>query len=259
MSTTDIVKAKGTAEIAKATWFTEKDIEVLKNTVLNTLKTQAQVILALNVAKKYDLDIFAKEFWAWVDNKSRLITIASAEGFKKIARKQTWFISIQANAVFEGEEFSLNTGTGEVNHIINLKNRGKDKSPVGAYARLKMKGKEDEVKWVDWAEYANDQVTFSSPWKKQKSAMIEKCAITVLCRQAFWLSGLYWEEETDSMRNLSKNVSNETDIENVDNTVADLEAEILNKTSKTEETIIVEAEEIVEAKVVKEENIDAVL
>lgn len=223
------LKVNGIDEISSATGFSNKNIEVLKNTIFDTLKTQAQVILALNVCRKYDLDPFAKEFWAWVDNRWKLITIASAEWFKKIARKQTGFISIQANAVFEWEEFSLNTWTWEVSHVIKLDSRWKDKKPIWAYARLKMEWKADEVKWVDWSEYSNDQVTFASPWKKQRSAMIEKCCITVLCRQAFWLSWLYWEEETDSIRNLEKNVSNEVDKENIENITEELEQKLLNK------------------------------
>lgn len=225
---TEIVKANWTNEISIATWFTEKDIEVLKNTVFSTLKTQAQVILALKVAQKYDLDVFAKEFWAWQDNRGQLISIASASWFMKIARKQKGFISIQANAVFEWEHFSMNTATWVVNHEIKLECRWPDKKPLWAYARLKMKWKEDAVKWVDWSEYSNDQVTFASPWKKQRAAMIEKCWSTVLCRQEFGLSWLYWEEETDSMRNLKKDVSNDVDQENIDTVAAELEAEILD-------------------------------
>lgn len=230
MSQTELTKVSGVSEVAEATGFTEKQIETLKGTSLSTLKTQAQVILALNVAKKYDLDIFAKEFWAWVDNKWALITIASAEWFKKIARKQAWFISIEANAVFESEDFSLNTWIWELSHSIKLDSRGKDKKPVGAYARLKMEWKPDQVKWVDWAEYSNDHVTFASPWKKQRSAMIEKCAITVLCRQAFGLSGLYWEEETDVMRNVNKNVSNDVSTEDLEQQTKELEKEIMEGT-----------------------------
>ena len=222
----NIVKVNSAWEIAKATWFTEKNIEVLKNTIFSTLNTQAEVILALNVCKKYDLDPFAKEFWAWRDNKW-LVTIASASWFMKIARRQKWFISIQANAVFDGESFSLNTWTWALTHSIKLECRGKDKKPLWAYARLKMEWKDDEVKWVDWSEYTNEHRK-SSPWSKQSSAMIEKCAITVLCRQAFGLSWLYWEEETDSMRNLEKNVSNEVDQDNIDDVTAKLEAEILD-------------------------------
>ena len=228
MSETDIVKAKWANEISLATWFSEKDIEVLKNTVFSTLKTQAQVILALKVAQRYELDVFAKEFWAWQDHKWQLISIASASWFMKIARRQKGFISIQANAVFEWEDFELNTWTWDVHHKIKLDCRWADKKPLWAYARLKMEWKEDEIKWVDWNEYSNDQVKFASPWKKQRSAMIEKCAMTVLCRQAFGLSWLYWEEETDSQRNLNKNVDNDVDKENVDTVAAEIEADILN-------------------------------
>lgn len=224
---TEITKVNQVTEISTETGFTEKEIEVLKNTSLSTLKTQSQVILALNVAKKYDLDIFSKEFWAWVDNKGRLITIASAEWFKKIARKQKGFISIEANAVFDWEEFSMNTWTWKVSHEIKLDCRWSNNKPKWAYSRLKMEWKQDEVKWVDWSEYSNDQVTFASPWKKQRSAMIEKCAITVLCRQAFWLSGLYGDEETDHMRNLKNNVSNEVNQEELDKEASKLQQDLM--------------------------------
>lgn len=64
-------------------------------------------------------------------------------------------------------------------------------NPIGAYAVLRMEGKPDVINWVDWSEYAGT----SGPWTKQKAAMIRKCAVAVLCREAFGLSGLYDEAE----------------------------------------------------------------
>jgi hypothetical protein len=56
-----------------------------------------------------------------------------------------------------------------------------------------MEGKEPVAKWVYWNEYV--QAGDYTPWKKQRSAMISKCATSVLCREAFGLSGIYGEEE----------------------------------------------------------------
>ena len=61
-----------------------------------------------------------------------------------------------------------------------------------------MEGKPDQIKWVYWDEYAPANANAYSPWAKQKSEMICKCAKSVLCREAFGLSGLYGEEEMSS-------------------------------------------------------------
>jgi len=236
---TDVVVKDKFSDITKETWFNNKQIEVLKNTVFNTLKTESQVILSLKVAQKYQLDPFAKEFWSWVDNWWKLITVASASWFMKIARRQPWFISLQANAVYEWEDFSINTWNWEVNHVIKLDSRGKDKKPVGAYARLKMEWKEDVVKFVQWGEYAKETSKFNSPWNTYRNAMIEKAAVTVLCREAFWLSGLYWEQELDKIKPLNKQVVIEWDQEQTMKAIEEKEKEIL---WKTEEVEILDAE-----------------
>ena len=50
---------------------------------------------------------------------------------------------------------------------------------------------------MDWSEYCPVNVDYS-PWAKQKTAMITKCATSVLIREAFGISGLYDEAEIAS-------------------------------------------------------------
>lgn len=88
----------------------------------------------------------------------------------------------------------MDMATGKVTkHVIHPEKMQNGEVPLGAYAILRMEGKEPVAKWVYWNEYV--QGGDYTPWKKQKSAMISKCATSVLCREAFGLSGIYGEEE----------------------------------------------------------------
>jgi hypothetical protein len=51
-----------------------------------------------------------------------------------------------------------------------------------------MKDKPDQVKFAEWSQYQKMTTKFNSPWNINKNAMIEKVAITLLCREAFGLS-----------------------------------------------------------------------
>lgn len=120
--------------------------------------------------------------------------MVSNSGFLKIARKQNGYKSIIANAVYPSDDFEMDMSTGKiVKHIIHPELTKPDDVPHGAYAILNMEGKEPVTKWVYWNEYV--QSGDYTPWRKQKSAMICKCATSILCREAFGLSGLYGEEE----------------------------------------------------------------
>lgn len=210
-------------------------IRTLIKTSFPTLNSIEQVIVAFQTAKMYDLDPRMWEMYAWVDKKDKMINIASASGFMKIARREKWFVKIEAHAVYEGEDFSLDTGTGEVSHKVNLKIRASGKDPVWAYAKLEMIGKNPQVKFVNFWNYYINQKSFFWPWEKQKDAMIEKCAVTVLCRQAFWLSWLYGKEEMDSTISATSNITNDVNNDDVDDIIKQREKEILGENELTEE------------------------
>ena len=199
-------------QIAKASWFTPEDVETMKNTVFTELKTASQFKMALTIAKKYDLDPFAKEIWGWVDNKWKLIIITSASWIAKIIRRQEWFKSLIAQAVYPEDEFELNPTENSITHKI--KKRESSSNPIWAYAIVKIKD-ETIIQWVDWHEYAPAKIESRSVWARQKSAMIQKCAITVLWRQSIWLSWIYWEEEIEK-ENITPNNLIEWSLELVD-------------------------------------------
>lgn len=199
-----------------------QDIIAIKNVSFPDLDIQ-NFMVGMHLAKTYDLDPRAKEIWGW-EKGGKITIVASNAGFLKIARKQEGFISIISNAVFPGDDFEMDMATGTVTkHIIHPDKLEANVSPLGAYAILRMKDKDPVTKWVYWNEYV--QTGDYTPWKKQKSAMICKCATSVLCREAFGLSGLYGEEETEQETSKQK---------------ADKAKEALAKVAKSEGTMTLE-------------------
>ena len=169
-----------------------RDVIAMKNVSCPDLDIQNFTVF-MNIAKTYDLDPQIKEIYGF-SSKGRVLIMVSNSGFLKIARKQNGYKSIVANAVYPSDEFEMDMSTGKIiKHIIHPELNKVEDVPHGAYAILNMEGKEPVTKWVYWNEYV--QSGDYTPWRKQKSAMICKCATSILCREAFGLSGLYGEEE----------------------------------------------------------------
>lgn len=212
-ATTEIVQTTNTsnfvATMAKDMKRSEDEVKAMIQLSFPTLKTGGQLTAAFANAKRYDLDPFAKEIYAYLDGKGQLVMITANSGFLKIARKQPGFISINSFAVYESDVFEMENGT-VTKHQFNSETLAKRKgqNPIGAYAVLKMEGQEQPIyNWVDWSEYVPANAGYG-PWAKQKSAMIRKCATSVLCREQFGLSGLYDETEmTEDLERSSNTIS----------------------------------------------------
>ncbi len=171
-----------------------RDVVAMKNVAFPDIDAQ-HFMIAMTIAKKYDLDPTVREIYGW-EKGWRVTIVASNAWFLKVARQQTGFINVISNAVYPWDDFEMDMATGKVTkHIIHPEKREKDGVPIWAYATLFMKDKDPISKWVYWDEYV--QTWDYSPWRKQKSAMISKCATSVLLREAFGLSGLYGEEEME--------------------------------------------------------------
>lgn len=217
-----------------------RDVIAMKNVAFPDIDAQ-HFMVAMSIAKKYDLDPSVKEIYGW-EKGWRVTVVASNAWFLKIARKQDWYIKIISNAVFPEDEFEMDMLNDEIKkHVIHPEKRDKESVPLGAYAILKMKDQPDQVKWVDWTEYV--QTWDYSPWRKQKSAMISKCATSVLCREAFGLSGLYGEEEMEqeSFEDKKKKANN------VMKTLKEAEKITSQEQSGPEEWVIAEVEETPES------------
>lgn len=232
--------------ISQAYWVEIRDVIAMKNVAFPDIDAQ-HFMIAMSIAKKYNLDPSVKEIYGW-EKWGRVTIVASNAWLLKVARQQEWFLNIIANAVFPEDEFEMDMATGKVTkHIIHPEKREATTNPVGAYATVFMKDREPVSKWVYWDEYV--QTWDYSPWRKQKSAMISKCATSVLCREAFGLSGLYGEEEMEQetfddkkkkaavvMKSLkeAEKITSQEQWGPEDGVV--LEAEILPETSKEDDT-----------------------
>ena len=104
------------AELNLTTIGTEAQIKALREASFPTLSND-NFIVAMKIAKKYDLDPFAKEIWWWEQGWKTMIVVSNA-GYMRIARQQEWFISLTAQAVFEWDEFSIDFSKNEINHKL---------------------------------------------------------------------------------------------------------------------------------------------
>lgn len=184
------------ADLNLTTIGTEAQIKALREASFPTLSND-NFIVAMKIAKKYDLDPFAKEIWWWEQGWKTMIVVSNA-GYMRIARQQEWFISLTAQAVFEWDEFSIDFSKNEINHKLDISKRTKWQSPIGAYSILEYISngeKRKNIKFVLWEEYAKT----NGVWQTNKSAMICKVATTVVCREVYGLSGLYTEEEVSKI------------------------------------------------------------
>ena len=175
---------------------TEAQIRALKSASFPDLET-SDFIVAMKIAKQYWLDPFAKEIWGWKQGGKTMIIVSNA-GYMKIARQQSGFLSLTAQAVFPWDNFSIDYAENKITHKVDFSKRNHKDNPIGAYAILEYLSngeKQKNIKFVSWEEYARPSTKFDSVWNKQKSAMICKVATTVICREVYGLSGLYTEEE----------------------------------------------------------------
>jgi hypothetical protein len=157
---------------------------VLKDTVAKDTN-DSELTYFLNVALSQDLDPFRKEVWC-IKYDGKLTIQTGRDGFLKIAKRDPMFDSIQSAEVREGDVFTMDPISGDIEHRIV----GKRGAILGAYAVIIRKDGKRLAKYVSISEYRGG----SPIWKKYESAMICKCAEAVLCRQFANVTGISAEE-----------------------------------------------------------------
>lgn len=163
----------------------EEQKQVLKDTVAKGT-TDTELTYFLNVAFAQELDPFRKEVWC-VKYGNNLMIQTARDGFLKIAKRDPTFDRIQSAEVRQGDLFRMDPISGEIEHRIEAQ-RG---DIVGAYAVITRKDGTRLSKYVTFSEY-ND--SSSNIWKDYPSAMICKCAESVLCKQFANVTGIVAEE-----------------------------------------------------------------
>lgn len=186
--------------------YNPEQIATIKETVAKGA-TDTELYMFLSLAKKYELDPFAKEIWFIKDKSGKVMIQAGRDGFLKTAQRDSKFRGIASFPVYSNDEFEINPTVGEVKHKPNFKDRGE---LIGAWARVEKEGVTPYVSFVDFKEYyagykdenGKIKTTQYGPmkpqiWDTKPAMMIQKVAQTVALRMTFGINGMYAPEEID--------------------------------------------------------------
>lgn len=177
--------------------FDDRQIELIRATVARDC-TLAELHMLLELAARYDLDVFAHEIWAVKLKKGddEPVTIMVArDGLLRIAQRTEGFQGIEGDVVRENDEFRKEAGSELPKHSYGAKDRG---AVLGAWATVHREGRTATYFYAPFNEYCppKDGGKYKySPWSRQESAMILKCAEAMALRKAFSITGVVSEEE----------------------------------------------------------------
>lgn len=226
--------------------YNQEQVATIKETVAKGA-TDTELYMFLSLAKKYELDPFAKEIWFIKDNSGRVMIQAGRDGFLKTAQRDEKFKGIASFPVYSNDDFELNPINGDVKHKPNFHDRGE---LIGAWARVEKEGVTPYVSFADFKEYYAGYLDASGKvktgkfgpmkpqlWDMKPAMMIQKVAQTIALRMTFGINGMYAPEEIDEQ------VEN-NDIQGESKKPAAPKKPITSKT-KTE-AIVAEAVDVVE-------------
>lgn len=214
--------------------YTQEQVDTIKDTVARGA-THTELFMFLSLAKKYELDPFAKEIWFIKDKQGKPMIQVAKDGFLKTAQNNPKFLGIQEGAVYENEIFEIDYENCKVLHKPLLKNRG---ALVGAWCRVKKEGIDPYIAWAEFAEYGRGKPNYG-PWKDLPSVMIKKVATTIALRATFGINGVYAPEEVEE--NVGHMVEAKVEKQPTKKATAPKATPI-----KKEEAVEVEAEEVKE-------------
>lgn len=168
----------------KQEW-TKEQIDAIRNTVA-VGANNSELIMFLSLAKKYDLDPFAKEIWC-VQMGGKMTIIAGRDGYLKIANCHPEFNGMESDVVCANDKFFKDKDG--VHHSYAVNNRG---AIIGAYAIVYRKDRSHPVYvFAPYREYVKN----SPVWRQYPSAMNLKVAESMALKRAFSISGIVTQEE----------------------------------------------------------------
>lgn len=164
--------------------------------------TQPELYYVLELAATYKLDPLTKELWAvrMSDNLSEpVIVMVGVEGLKKIASRDPAYRGFKVSEVYKNDSFEFSNDVrkladGSFTHVAHSYSLAEDRGGLlGAYCEVYREGWPPAFFWAPIEEYL--RTGGKTPWNRQKTAMIRKCAIANALRQCYQVSALYLEEE----------------------------------------------------------------
>jgi len=156
----------------------KEQYQLVKNTVAKGA-SDTEFQLLVYTANKYKLDPLTREIWCVKRNQNDpALIFTSKDGFYKIAQRSGKFDGIDSGVTFDDKQ--------------NL---------VSAWAEVYVKGASKPFK----EEVYFQEYNASSPiWKSKPITMLKKVAEIHALKKAFNISGMYGEEEADSMIETAK-------------------------------------------------------
>lgn len=216
------VEAQEIREVTGETGLTNKQVEVLKGTLLKGL-SPSEMGLVFHQAKEYGLSIFRKELWAYKDGRGNLVTIAGRDGLLKIAAKNPNFGGLRSGAVYEKDTVEIDLGAGTIRHVPCLTARG---ALLGAWAAVYRTGFLPLVVYVAKEDVARNTPVWSAKPAEMTLARVESMALR---RADVGTGGLYLEDEVADLADQDAKAA--VDVEQV-RAEAAAKAEEVRKTRK---------------------------
>jgi phage recombination protein Bet len=172
-------------------WTTEQ-IELIKRTVAKEA-TDDEFEMYLHFCRTSGLDPLKKQAHFQVriarNGDRNVIMMAGIDGMRARAERMPDFLGINSGAVYDADEFVVDLGAGEINHIVSFPRNG---TLIGAWARVCRQNRTPYVHWLNNAEYRGSLLA-----KEMPSLMLEKTAEAQALRHEYPepFSGGYAYEE----------------------------------------------------------------
>jgi phage recombination protein Bet len=179
---------------------------LIKQALLPSDATDADLFYLLEMAATYKLDPFARELWAVkmpgrnAGQGAHLTIMVGRDGMLAIAERHPEHQGYRCQAVYEHDQFSYSADARQapdgtwthVSHSFGMPNKRGEL--LGAWAEVYRAGRPPVFFYAPLEEYDKGDNDYS-PWRKQRTVMIEKCALVTALRHAYRISGLYIADE----------------------------------------------------------------
>lgn len=198
-STALVESAKPLGQLARKDYAREQ-IELIKATVAVDA-TDAELDLFLELASRYQLDPFAGHIWCAKmrgENAQggKMVVLIGRDGMLVLARRHADFKGLRGNIVHENDEFAVEETEDDIKVTHKIGKPTDRGEIVGAWAKVIRDGQHPTYFFAPLSEYLpTHSKVDSTPWGKQRSAMILKCAQSTALRFAFSITGMVGAEE----------------------------------------------------------------
>ena len=175
----------------------EKDFSEIKHGMGLEKATDFDFKKLISICQTYGLDPRLNQISAWLQQSKegpKMIIHITVDAWYELANRQAAFDGIESGVIYQGDVFTL-----KENGSFHLERKSDPIAAViGAYAVVYRKDRKiPTLKYVRFCEFCRDN---SPLWKTHPSAMIEKVVISRAIKASFSISGIYSDEEIETMK-----------------------------------------------------------